>query len=125
MNTVGNKPMGTHGGHGMSHAEKAPDGHTAHMGRDHLKSMHLERAARIHEMHREKMGTHGVLMDARGADHINMDAAYRSHHNGDEFGTTLAAMSTPREMSALRHARAMVATAQSIEEPREVENEII
>lgn len=101
-------------------------GHNAHMQGDHLKSPHLERAARIHETHRNKMGTHGVLVEASpDTMHINLEAAYKAHHEGKEFGNVLAAMSTPHEIAGLHEARRRVEHAQDDRMPKEISNEII
>jgi len=127
-NTVGEYPMGHHaGGLGMSHAQKAPDGHNAHMMTgDHMKGSHLARAAAIHATHRGKMGEHGVLVEATpGQIHMNIEAAYKAHHEGAEFGSVLRAMSTPHEIQTLHEARRHNATNQDIAMPREVYNEII
>lgn len=104
-----------------------PGGHNAHMMfTDHLKRGHLERAEAIHAMHRSKMGSHGVLVEATPMmEHVNMEAAYRAHHDGHEFGTVLHAMSTPHELKALHEARARVSTAQEHPVPKTTYNEIL
>ena len=118
-------PLGHHpGGHGMSNESKRPHGMSADNYGSSLKNRHLERTARIHEMQSEKMSGHGVLLEASPEQmHINLEGAYKAHHEGQEFGSVLHAMSTPHEIQALHSARKQESTAQAIHMPPEKTNE--
>lgn len=120
------KPMGRHpGGHGMDNEQKRPHGMSADHYGSSLKARHIERTSRIHEMQSEKMSGHGVLMEASPEQmHVNVEAAYKAHHEGQEFGNVLKAMSTPHELQALHSARRMESTAQTHKMPPEKTNEI-
>lgn len=120
------EPMGRHpGGHGMTNEQKAPHGMSADRYGSSLKTRHLERTARIHEMQSDKMSGHGVLMEASPEQmHINLEGAYKAHHEGQEFGNVLRAMSTPHELQTLHAARRQEKTAQDINMPVEKTNEI-
>jgi hypothetical protein len=120
-------PMGHHAGtHGMTNEQKRPKGHDAAGYAEGLKGRHLERAAHIHEMQKGKMSGHGVLMEASPESmHVNLEAAYKAHHEGQEFGNVLHAMSTPHELQMLHSARRQESTAQDINMPHEVYNEKI
>lgn len=120
-------PLGHHnGGHGMSNSQKAPHGMNAAHEAKSFKNAHLERAARIHEDQRGKMSRHGVLMEASPDQmHVNLEGAYKAHHEGQEFGNVLHAMSTPHELQALHSARHMEQHMRDLHVPPEKMNELI
>jgi len=118
-------PMGHHqGGHGMTNSQKRPGGFEPHTGS--LKERHLARADMIHDAQKHKMSSHGVLVEASPENiHMNLEAAYKAHHEGQEFGNVLAAMSTPHELKMLHAARREESTAQDVHMPKEHMNELI
>jgi hypothetical protein len=120
------RPMGSHpAGHKMTNEQKAPHGMNADAYGSSLKNRHLERTARIHQMQADKMSGHGVLLEASPEQmHVNLEAAYKAHHEGEEFGSVLRAMSTPHEIQALHAARRQESTAQDVHMPPEKTNEI-
>jgi hypothetical protein len=101
-------------------------GHTGAYTHLNLKGAHLERAHMMHEQHRAKMSQHGVLIETNpDQKHVNLEKAYKMHHEGHEFGNVLAAMSTPHEIQMLHEARRREMHSQDINEPREVYHEKI
>jgi hypothetical protein len=118
-------PMGHHpAGHKMTNDQKRPHGMSADNYGSNLKDRHLERTARIHEMQADKMSGHGVLLEASPEQmHVNLEAAYKAHHEGQEFGNVLKAMSTPHEIQMLHGARRQESTAEDHPVPPEKTNE--
>jgi hypothetical protein len=95
------------------------------MEENSLKASHLARRERLHAEHRNKMGQHGVLLEARGGmPHVNLEAAYQAYHDGHDMPTILHQMGAPIH-TGMPRAEARVAIAQDITMPQEKRNETI